>query len=248
MRRARRKEPRVRPGRVLLASIDVIFETFTQTLMPALSKKDIEHYRVEGYVIQKGVFSKDEMNDLYIAYYDLAYHQAKRKNLLKNTPPPNTDVISKEHDVQALDDLILLLLKNDKDNIGEVYDAFSYSSAFLRFISKREVENTIQELLCLETTATLYGWTNRVRIDPPGDNRRTYGWHQETFYTHPEFHYLQTWAPIIRNTTKNNGTIRIKPKSHKEGIPPQTWNEISGRATQILIDPEVLSKYPQRRY
>jgi len=136
------------------------------------------------------------------------------------------------------------LLKNDKENIGEVYDAFSYSSSFLRFISKREVENSIRQLLCFDTTATLYGWTNRVRIDPPRDNRRTYGWHQETFYTHPEFHYLQTWAPIIRNTTKDNGTIRIKPKSHKEGIPPQTWNEISGRATQILIDAEVLSKYP----
>lgn len=127
--------------------------------------------------------------------------------------------------------------------MGEVYDAFSYSSAFLRFISQKRVEESVRKLLSLGEAATLYGWTNRVRIDPPNDNRRTYGWHQETFYTQPEFHYLQTWAPIIRDTTIENGTIRIKPKSHKEGIPPQTWNEIEGRATQILIDPDILNKY-----
>jgi len=55
--------------------------------MPGLSERDIEQFKSEGYVVQKGVFSNDEMNELYIAYYDLAYHQAKRKNLLKNTPP-----------------------------------------------------------------------------------------------------------------------------------------------------------------
>ena len=33
---------------------------------------------------------------------------------------------------------------------------------------------------------SLYGHTNRCRIDPPEDERRTYDWHQETFYTIPK--------------------------------------------------------------
>ena len=90
---------------------------------------------------------------------------------------------------------------------------------------------------------SLYGYTNRIRIDPPNDDRRTYGWHQEVFYTIPEARYLQTWCPILRNTTIDNGTIEIKPQSHKEGIAKQKWNEVKGRATQIIIDDDILDKY-----
>tara|TARA_B110001469_G_C9455206_1_gene229721 strand:- start:225 stop:686 length:462 start_codon:yes stop_codon:yes gene_type:complete len=82
-----------------------------------------------------------------------------------------------------------------------------------------------------------------MRIDPPSDERRTYGWHQEIFYTIPDTKFLQTWCPMMRDTTIENGTIEIKKGSHKEGIAKQTWNEIEGRAIQIIIDPEITNKY-----
>ena len=34
--------------------------------------------------------------------------------------------------------------------------------------------------------------------------------------------------------------------SHKEGIAKQTWNEIEGKATQIIIDKEILDKYKSK--
>ena len=91
---------------------------------------------------------------------------------------------------------------------------------------------------------SLYGHTNRCRIDPPRDNRRTYGWHQEVFYTIPEGNYIQTWAPLLFDTTIKNGTIEIAAGSHKEGIAKQSWNEVEGGATQIIVDPKIVDKYP----
>ena len=100
-----------------------------------------------------------------------------------------------------------------------------------------------RKLLELPNNSSLYGFTNRVRIDPPRDERRTYGWHQEVFYTLPKSKYLQTWCPIIRNTTISNGTIQICPGSHKEKIVKQEWRDIKGKATQIIIDDKIIKKY-----
>lgn len=86
-----------------------------------------------------------------------------------------------------------------------------------------------------------------MRIDPPRDERRTYGWHQEIFYTIPETRFIQTWCPLIRDTTIKNGTIEVCEGSHKEGIAKQTWNEIEGRATQIIVNEEVVVKYNQKK-
>ena len=204
----------------------------------------LKHFREKGYAIQKNVYSYDDFRDLFVAFYDLTYSCAKRNLIpLEDLNFPEVKDIKYPDNIKKLDKLLLLLLKKDKSFIGEIYDAFSYSSVFLRFISAKKVEETTKLLLNIPKTTTLYGWTNRVRIDPPGDNRRTYGWHQEVFYTQPRFRYLQTWAPVIRNTTRQNGTIWVKEGSHKEGIAKQTWNEIDGRATQIIIDKEILSKY-----
>ena len=86
-----------------------------------------------------------------------------------------------------------------------------------------------------------------MRIDPPRDERRTYGWHQEIFYTIPEAKFIQTWCPLIRDTSIENGTIEVCEGSHKEGIAKQTWNQIEGRAKQIIVNEEVVVKYKQKK-
>jgi ectoine hydroxylase-related dioxygenase (phytanoyl-CoA dioxygenase family) len=100
-------------------------------------------------------------------------------------------------------------------------------------------------LLGINESSPLYGYTNRCRIDPPQDDRRTYNWHQEVFYTIPRGNYIQTWAPLIFDTTLRNGTIEVASGSHVEKIAKQTWNDIEGRATQILVGDEIVNKYTQ---
>lgn len=134
----------------------------------------------------------------------------------------------------------------DFGSIGEKYDACFQLPAFLRLVSKPWTEVTANRLLGRAPYAPLYCFTNRCRIDPPHDDRRTYGWHQEVFYTIPHGHFVQTWAPLIEDTTVANGTIEVCVGSHKAGIASQTWIDPEGRATQIIVDPALVGRYEQR--
>jgi len=182
---------------------------------------------------------------MFFLFYDVFLSLAEKFDVpLRKEYKKTSDISYAEH-LKELDHLILDCFNHDKNIIGEGYDIVSYSLVFLRFLSNKKIEEITQEILGLDRFNTLYGWTNRVRIDPPADERRTVGWHQEIFYTVPESRFLQTWAPVIRDTTLHNGTIWIQPGSHKEGVAKQSWTEIDGRATQIIVDESVTSKYEE---
>ena len=137
---------------------------------------------------------------------------------------------------------IIELEKHDHSYIAEVYDTIFQLPSFLQIIASEKMTDPIKQILG-DSEIALYAYTNRCRIDPPVDNRRTYGWHQEVFYTIPKSNLLQTWGPLVYPTTKENGTLTVAIGSHKEGIAKQSWNEEEGRAIQIIVDPEVVKKY-----
>lgn len=128
--------------------------------------------------------------------------------------------------------------------VASIYDTIFQCPSFLKIISEKKFTNIVR-LLLLCKNAPLYGFTNRCRIDPPMDNRRTYGWHQEVFYTVPKGRYIQAWAPLVVNASVNNGTIQVAVGSHKKGILKQNWMDIEGRATQILVDPVEIKDFPK---
>ena len=200
-----------------------------------------KYFLEDGFYIEKNVFNSKDMEEIFINFYDICFYIALKHNIKHKTPTPNK--VSYPNNLKDLDYLVLAIFNVNKDLLGEIYDTFSYSLTFMRFLGNKKVENITQELLNINKTSSLYGWTNRMRIDPPSDERRTYGWHQEIFYTIPDTKFLQTWCPMMRDTTIENGTIEIKKGSHKEGIAKQSWNEIEGRAIQIIIDPEITNKY-----
>jgi hypothetical protein len=206
-----------------------------------------EFFHENGYWIEKNAICFDQMDELFILFYDLCYSTAVRHGLpiVYEGKLQSPDRVSYPNDLKRLDDLLLSIFCYSKDLIGEIYDTVSYSSTFFRLLSQRNIETISKEVLGVSQHVSLYGWTNRIRIDPPNDERRTYGWHQEIFYTIPESKFIQTWCPILRDTTIENGTIGICPKSHKEGIAKQTWNEIEGRALQVIVDQEIVEKYEQ---
>jgi hypothetical protein len=185
------------------------------------------------------------MNEMFSLFYDVFYSLIFKNKLQLSKQYKPSNEVNRLIDLKELDALIMELFNINKDILGEGYDIISYSSTFLRFLSKKNVESVTKEILELHDTNSLYGWTNRVRIDPPNDERRTYGWHQEVFYTIPETRFLQTWCPVIRDTTVDNGTIELCLKSNSEGIAKQSWTDIEGRATQIIVAPEIVNKYEQ---
>lgn len=127
---------------------------------------------------------------------------------------------------------------------AEQYDISAQLASFLRIVSNPEIAYTVKQLL--PKSGPLYCFTNRCLVAPPHDDRRTYGWHQEVFYTIPNSRFIQSWAPLVEPSTRTNGTIEVCVGSHKAGIPKQDWIEGTGRATQIIVDPAVVAQYEQR--
>lgn len=204
-----------------------------------------ELFTQNGYYVEKNMFDQKVFDGIFTLFYDVFMSLSKKHYVPLSRSYISSSNITRQNDSKELDSLVLDCYNFNKDIVGEAYDIVSYSSTFLRFISNEKTEIITKELLEIDKSTTIYGWTNRVRIDPPADERRTYGWHQEVFYSIPKSNYLQTWAPMIRNTTKDNGTIWIAKQSHKEGIAKQSWNELEGRATQIIVDQDIVDKYEQ---
>lgn len=197
--------------------------------------KNIHEYYIEhGYVIVKEVLS-----DNLLAEFTREYGQLVEINLDK----AGISSALTTKDPLFISEGIKLLENSNHTWVSDIYDTSAMLPSFLNIISNSITLEIIRNLL--QTSSPLYPFTNRIRIDPPSDNRRTYGWHQETFYTIPRSSFVQTWAPLIYNVRSENGTISVADGSHKEGIPEQSWTEKPGGATQILISDQIVSKYSQ---
>ena len=212
-----------------------------------MNSADLNSFNNDGFLIKENLIKEKYHSALFYLFYDLAVSTIKRNKIDLGYQVKNVDDIDYNKDIKILDKILLDILKIDNKLIGELYDTVSYSSCFLKLVSDSDIEEYARSLLGLSKRNTIYSWTHRVRIDPPRDERRTYGWHQEIFYTIPETKFIQTWCPLIRDTSIENGTIEVCEGSHKEGIAKQTWKEIEGRATQIIVNEELVAKYKQKK-
>ena len=176
----------------------------------------LENYREKGYHVEKSLVPISVHRELFFTYYDLAISLIqKNKQIQLNFKIKNIQDLVYPNDIKHLDNLLLAILKFDDKLIGEIYDSMSYCSNFLRVVSSTKIEGISREILELKNYNTIYSYMNRVLIQIPKDQRRTYGWHQEIFYTIPEAKFVQTWCPILRDTTIENGTIHICPNKGK---------------------------------
>jgi phytanoyl-CoA hydroxylase len=200
------------------------------------SQAAVNFYEDNGFVIVKNFYPAEDLQDFKTEVKNIINAHLIKAGI-QEMDSTNDDILSNG---------ILALEEKDHEYVAAIYDTIFQSPSFFRILGNRTTESYIKELLHIDSGHALYGFTNRCRIDPPKDNRRTYGWHQEVFYTVPRGSYIQTWAPLIFDTTFENGTIEVAVGSHKEKIAKQTWNESAGIATQILIDDNVVNKYEQR--
>jgi len=206
--------------------------------------KKIKDFKENGFYIEKSVIPKSLQEELFLVFYDLALSSLNRNKIKLDFEIKNINKVSFPNDVVKLDEILSALLAHTNDHIAEIYDTVAYSSTFLKFISLPKIEETARELLSLKKHTPLYSATHRIRMDFPKDIKRKAGWHQEIFYTLPETRFLQTWAPVLRDSTVDYGTLLICKKSHLNGIAKQTWEEEKkDYATRITIDNQIIEQY-----
>jgi hypothetical protein len=206
----------------------------------------LSSFKDKGYHIEKSLVPISVHRELFFAYYDLAISQIQRnKQIQINFEIKKIEDLIYPNDIKHLDNLLLAILKFDDKLIGEIYDTIAYCPTFLRLTGNTKIEEITRELLELKSYNTIYPVAPRILIQAPKDERRTYGWHQEIFYNVSNSKFLQSWCPIIRDVTAENGALSVCLESHKNGLAKQTWNEPKNRQTQIVVVDEVVNKYKQ---
>jgi phytanoyl-CoA hydroxylase len=188
-----------------------------------------------GYMIIKNFFTKEELNDFKCELRSIiTAYMIKAK--LAPLEADSDDIFTVG--INQLESI-------NHEYIAAVYDTIFQSPSFFRIVGNKSTEKTVKMLLGMGDARSLYAFTNRCLIAPQKENQRTYGWHQEVFYTIPKGKFIQTWAPLIFDTTVLNGTIQVATGSHKEGVAQQTWDEIEGQAPKIIIKDDIVNRYPK---
>ena len=198
-----------------------------------LNQDQIKNYHEKGYVVLDNFFCKAELHSVK-EEIGLIVRSYLKKNKIFN------DI--------TLDQALFKLESVGHEHIAAVYDTICMASSFLRAQYKENMQIVINQLLDKPLNNPLYAFKNRIRIDPPNDNRRTYGWHQEVFYSIPRSDFIQSWSPIVRDTTIENGTIFLAEGSHKDNIQSQQWLRREGYADQIIrTDEQIESQYKTKQ-
>jgi phytanoyl-CoA hydroxylase len=204
-----------------------------------LNKYDftINDFKENGFVIIKNFFNEIELNDFQESLVKLI--KITLEKLSKKYPDINID----NFDGKELDEGILKLEETDADFVSDIYDIIPTMPSFMRLTAKRELSELINIIFGREKTSPLYTFTNRCRVDPPFISRKSTKWHQEIFYTIPKSNFIQTWSPLIRDITKNNGSLEVCLQSHKGGIAKQSYCLEKDNPNAFNIDQAVIDKY-----
>ena len=204
-----------------------------------LSPSQKESFYKNGFLIIDNFYTERELNDFKEAYRKLIISSLKKAQL--NSQFNLEDYLGKE-----FDDGMMKLEEIDHSYVADIYNTTFQMPEFLRLVGKSETTSCINQLLNKSSNEPLYTFTCRCRIDPPSGQLRSTKWHQEVFYTIPDSNFVQTWAPLFNDATKENGSISVCVGSHKEGIAMQSYDPESDDANPFIIDKTLIQKYTQQ--
>tara|TARA_B100000315_G_C14470351_1_gene538016 strand:+ start:137 stop:556 length:420 start_codon:yes stop_codon:yes gene_type:complete len=136
----------------------------------------VKNFKEKGYHIEKSLVPVSVHEELFFTYYDLAISQIQRnKQIQVNFEIKKIEDLIYPNDIKHLDNLLLTILKFDDKLIGEIYDSIAYCPSFLRLVSSNKIEEISRELLELKNYNTIYPTYNKILMQAPRDERRTYG-------------------------------------------------------------------------
>lgn len=201
--------------------------------------KELEDFETNGYAVIKDAFSikqLEQFKETLIEVFRIYISKC-------------ADYYQVEIPIEVINDPInagyLWIDHIDHSYISDIYNLMGNIPEFneFNFRSQRLIQFT-KELLTLNTSP-LYVLTSRLRMDPPGENKFTFDWHQETFYSIPKSRFVQLWAPLVYPARVENGTLKVLSGSHVETEAKQTWVVQTDRPDQKVIDSSIVKKYQE---
>lgn len=179
-------------------------------------------YETDGFKVVEGLIADDLLLDFGIAFDSLVRHKLRGR---KHTAPLIDGI-------RALDEL-------DHDHVHQIHETLRHSSALGRILYDDEV---LREVAALLATPMVYLLQHTCRIDPPGDTRVAYGWHQQSWYSVYRAAEVQLWAPVVRRNTREMGTMSIIPGSHRSGQIQHVVRPREGGADEMIVPDEQVDR------
>ncbi|MFC0472122.1 phytanoyl-CoA dioxygenase family protein [Halalkalibacter kiskunsagensis] len=161
-----------------------------------IKSKDVEFYKEEGYLLVKGVFNKQEVEEMKNGI-DRIIHRAAKANKDVNAAWDG-DYLPKEQ-------LKRLVLKG-------FHNVHYHDSAFLKALAHPNMVSVLKQII--GPNVQLHH--SKMLVKPP-ENGAAFPMHQDHPYFPHENHTMLAASVHLDDSTEENGCLRVIPKSHKEG-------------------------------
>lgn len=120
------------------------------------------------------------------------------------------------NDLKELDFYVKSLEKIDYLAGLEVQKLISKSVGMMNFSNNDEINNIASSLLNVKKNNILLESCGNFTPNIPSNSSRLFTWHSENHWLPYRRKFITCWVPLFRRKKKNNGTMAVKPFSHKE--------------------------------
>ncbi len=189
------------------------------------------NYQKDGHVLLKNFLDPNDVKGFKDILIDLINYHLRKEGIKSNDP--------------VNDGLIKLDRKNHKAIVA-IYETLRNSDALCRIVYNQKLLSAVKEILGLSPDQAVYLAGHSCRIDPPRDERFTYKWHQQSYYSIREAAEVQLWTPMIARNTKEKGTLSILLKSHKKELSHHLERNPGGHEQMFIPDETVKGMFVEK--
>ena len=203
-----------------------------------MSTDILERYNKDGYVIMKNIIPISRINVVLESVIKLYYKYSGDVDCFKSFEEPwNEDLFHQK---------MKEFRKNDPQSFGAMYDTLRTNISLMQLVAGDVlIDNATQFLRKKPEEISMSDPV--VRLDAPGDDRNSHGWHQERAYfphNRDGLNGMVCWIPLF-DCNKENGAILVCPGSHKEGLLNTVREKKTSisETTRITISEDYTEKY-----
>jgi ectoine hydroxylase-related dioxygenase (phytanoyl-CoA dioxygenase family) len=173
-----------------------------------LSQEDKKKYHDEGYLLLRNVINPQIINELmeFVAHVI----ELEGRDYIQDNNFSRHDVLNK---------LLIEIKRSNPSSSSWIYQTILGSYQLKKFFIDIDVVSLVCQLLNIENTNNLGVVSPAFRFDIPGDTKNVRTWHQDGNYfleNKKGDNHLVVWIPTNK-ATKENGSVIMAPKSHKNG-------------------------------
>ena len=204
--------------------------------MHVITEAERASFEKDGYLVVPNVFKKEDLDAADRTLRRLVRYELERARETNPTMPEVPVGREFEEGMTLLDQI-------DHKYISFIHDTQYKLPEGYRLISEPEVRPILNQLMGHESESALICSGGYIVIGMPQDKTYTVGWHKDTFTIPPHGNLVQIWAPLVKDSTVEGGTLKLMPGSHKAGWRGQKMVEGVRGIFRYQITDEELAKY-----